>query len=393
MHGKAGVIESAKVAPGMAGAIQQNPSIAIMRIAASFANIFLCSPLTSTLLGFLLLAPLAHGLPVSGLYEQRVAVENESLAERNRAYQVAFRRMILKVTGNERWLESARIRAAAGNAGDFVQAFAYTTEETAGRVAGQRHLEVQFSAPLINQLLAAENIPVWGGNRPSVLIWMALQDAAGQRSLLNSETGAEIIDYMRRFGEERGLPIIFPLLDLQDRRNLSVDAIWAQDELAIQAASSRYDPDSILAGRLLFTATGELVGLWQFQFEDETQTFDGFDSELESYLEQPLTRITSQLAGHFALVPGGRSEQSVRLRVDGVRDFSDYSALLEYVRGIGLVRAADIVSVDGERLELRLDLQGGADQLFDLIALDRDLLPTDSGESVDSPLLHYRWMR
>ncbi|MYI20995.1 MAG: DUF2066 domain-containing protein, partial [Acidimicrobiia bacterium] len=80
----------------------------------------------AALLAFLSLAPLAHGLPVSSLYEQRVAVENESTAERNRAYQVAFRRMILKVTGDERWLESERIRGASGNAGDFVQAFAYT---------------------------------------------------------------------------------------------------------------------------------------------------------------------------------------------------------------------------------------------------------------------------
>ena len=368
-----------------------------MRTAPGLADISFCLLHAAALLALLMSAPAAFGLPVSGLYEQRVAVENESLAERNRAYQVAFRRMILKVTGDERWLEAARIRDASGNAGDYVQAFAYTTEETAGRVAGlvagQRYLEVQFSAPLIDQLLAAENIPVWGSNRPSVLVWMALQDATGQRSLLNSAAGAEIIEYMRRFGEERGLPIIFPLLDLQDRRDLPVDAIWAQDELAIKTASNRYDPDSILSGRLLFTATGELVGLWQFQFMDETQTFDGFDSELESYLNQPLARITSHLAGYFALVPGGQSESSVRLRVDGVRDFAAYSALIEYVRGIGLVQAADIVSVDGERLELTLDLRGDADQLYDLIALDRDLLPINSGESADPPVLHYRWMR
>lgn len=368
-----------------------------MRTFASSASISLCLRHAVMLLAVLLPAPVALGLPVSGLYEQRVAVENESLAERNRAYQVAFRRMILKVTGDERWLEAARIRDASGNAGDYVQAFAYTTEETARRVAGmaagQRYLEVQFSAPLIDQLLAAENIPVWGGNRPSVLVWMVLQDASGQRSLLNAETGAEIIEHMRHFGEERGLPIIFPLLDLQDRRDLPVDAIWAQDELVIKTASNRYDPDSILTGRLLFTATGELVGLWQFQFMGETQTFDGFDSELESYLNQPLARVTRHLAGYFALVPGGRSERSVRLRVDGVRDFAAYAALIEYVRGIGLVQAADIVSVDGERLELSLDLRGAADQLHDLISLDRDLLPISGGESADPPILHYRWMR
>ena len=368
-----------------------------MRTFASLASLSLCLPRAAALLAFVLSAPVALGLPVGGLYEQRVAVENESPAERDRAYQVAFRRMILKVTGDERWLEAARIRDASGNAGDYVQAFAYTTGETAGRVAGlaagQRYLEVQFSAPLIDQLLAANDIPVWGGNRPSVLVWMALQDAGGRRSLLNAATGAEIIDYMRRFGEERGLPIIFPLLDLQDRRDLTVDAIWAQDELAIKTASKRYDPDSILSGRLLFTATGELVGLWRFQFMDETRTFDGFDSELESYLHQPLARITSHLARYFALVPGGQSESPARLRVDGVRDFAAYAALIEYLRGIGLVRAADLVSVDGERLELSLDLRGDAEQLDDLISLDRDLLPINSGGSADAPMLHYRWMR
>ena len=367
--------------------------MAMMRIVAGLVSVPLCLPFAVALLGFPLLMPAAQALPVSGLYEQRVAVENESLAERNRAYQVAFRRMIVKVTGDGRWLEQTRIRSASTGAADYVQAFAYTTEEAAGQIAGQRFIEVQFSSALINQLLASENIPVWGGNRPSVLVWMALQDAAGRRSLLDTETGADIIEYMRSFGEERGLPIIFPLLDIEDRRNLPADAIWTQDELAIRAASSRYDPDSILAGRLLFTATGEYVGLWQFLFMDEARIFDGFDSELESYLERPLSRITSELAAYFALVPGGQSEESVRLRIDGVGNFADYSALVEYVRAISLVQAANIVLVDGERLEFSLDLQGSAEQLFNLIALDRDLLPVNGSGNTDSSLLHYRWMR
>ncbi len=338
-------------------------------------------------------APPVFGLPIVGLYQQRVAVADESNRERNRAYELAFRRMIVKVTGVEARLEHPRIRAAAANAGDFVQAFAYATETAAGPIAGQRYLEVQFSAPRINQLLSEADIPVWDSNRPSVLVWMVLQDAAGQRSLLSPETAPEIIEYMRRFGEERGLPIIFPLLDIEDRRNLPADAIWTQDELAIRAASNRYDPDSILAGRLLFTATGELVGLWQFLFMGETEVFDGFATEIEDYLAVPLERITRNLAGYFALVPGGPGERSVRLRIDGVRNFADYTALVDYVRGIGLVQNAEIVSVDGERLELELGLQGSMEQLFNLIALDRDLLPISGGDSAAESLLHYRWMR
>jgi len=274
-----------------------------------------------------------------------------------------------------------------------VQAFAYATKAAPGQPGGQRHIEVQFSVPLIRQLLAAENIPVWGSNRPSVLVWMALQDTTGQRKLLDRETGPEIIGIIRDFAEERGLPVIFPVLDLEDRRNLSADSIWAQDQLAIEAASDRYDPDSILAGRLLFTATGELVGLWQFLFMDEEHIFDGYDSSLDSYLEKPLARVAAELAGYFALTPYGQGEQSIRLRVDGIGSFSDYSALFDYVRAIGLVESAKLTTADGERIELLLDCRGGAEQLFNRIALDRELMPVQREESAGLPLLHYRWMR
>lgn len=83
----------------------------------------------------------------------------------------------------------------------------------------------------------------------------------------------------------------------------------------------------------------------------------------------------------------------MRLRVDGVRNFADYAALVDYVRGIGLVQNAELVSVDGDRLELELGLQGSMDQLFNLIALDRDLLPVSGGDGAAESLLHYRWMR
>jgi hypothetical protein len=49
--------------------------------------------------------------------------------------------------------------------------------------------------------------------------------------------------------------------------------------------------------------------------------------------------------------------------------------------------------LDGERLELRLGLVGDAQQLFELIALDRDLLPIEGGATDGSDVLHYRWTR
>ncbi len=150
-----------------------------------------------------------------------------------------------------------------------------------------------------------------------------------------------------------------------------------------------------MAGRLHFTASGELVGLWQFQFQDEADVFDGFDSELKSYLYDPLNRITTQLAGYFAIIPESIGGETIRLRVDGIKNLNAYSALLNYVENLGLVSTVTTAEVDGERIELQLSLVGDTRQLYEQIALDRDLLPINNTvqDSSLATLLHYRWTR
>ena len=93
------------------------------------------------------------------------------------------------------------------------------------------------------------------------------------------------------------------------------------------------------------------------------------------------------------MVPEAATQQIVRLQVEGIRNLSAYSALLSYVSGLGLVDSVVIAALDGERLELELGLVGDSGQLFELIALDRDLLPIQSSQSGARGVLHYRWTR
>ncbi len=377
--------------------------------------------------------PLSSALQITNLYSHQVPVANESDAERDRAFGEALAAVILKVSGDRRYLQLPAIERALRDAQSYVEGISYSSElipvivetdallgtddeDELGQGAEpeatndplaaaepedapatpefleQRYINVDFASSLIDELLARENIPVWDSNRPSVLVWMVLQDAAGERRFLTADSNPQIMDIMQEFAATRGLPIIFPLLDFEDRRSLSEDTIWALDQQAITMASERYGADSILAGRLHFTAGGELVGLWQFIFQQQADVFDGFDDELQSYLDTPLDRITTQLSSYFAIEPEAATEHTVRLRVDGIGDLTAYSALINYVRDLAVVENVNVAALDGDRLELQLDLLGDSRQLSELIDLDRDLLPIASSSSSD-PLLHYRWTR
>ena len=368
--------------------------------------------LRAAALSLLILSAMPLGaLQVPGLYSQRIAVANESDAERNQAFREALAAVIVKVTGEQRWLQHPSVQLALNSAQSYVEAIAYFSESIPlpndnAAVAGeagnteqpqpsiqQRFIEVDFAARLIDELLADAGIPVWDSNRPSVLVWMTLQDAEGNRSLLAPDSNADIISIIQSFAEERGLPVIFPLLDFEDRRNLSVDQVWSLDETAIRQASERYNADSVLTGRLHFSASGELVGMWKFLFGGDSVEFDGLATGIEEYLMVPLQRITSQLASYFAIVPQSLITESVRLRVEGVSNLEDYAALLGYVANLGLVDSVWPTALDGEQLVLELGLVGNSGQLFELIALDRDLLPIRSYRNGDEPELHYRWTR
>ena len=373
-----------------------------------------------------LVTPVSYGLQVTDLYVHQVAVSNESDSERSRAFGEALSAVIIKVTGERRWLLHPTIERALDNAQDYVEAISYiseaielvqeasaapqqnrdsrNTQDNAGgalvntpnllqEVSEQRYINVNFAAELIDQLLTDADIPVWDSNRPSVLVWMALQTESGERRLLTADNQPEIIRYMQDFALERGLPIIFPVLDFEDRQSLNEDQLWNLEESVIELASIRYGADSILSGRLHFTAGGELVGLWKFIFQDEADVFDGFDQDLQGYLYEPLDRVTNKLSSYFAIVPEEFTEQFVRLTIEGINNLTAYSALLSYVSNLGLVQSVAAAELDGERLELELGLVGDVVQLYELIALDRDLLPIESSFARSDSLLHYRWTR
>ena len=397
-------------------------------------------------------------LQVTGLYSQKIPVLNQSNSERSRAFRDALAAVIVKVTGEQRWLLDPVVVTAVSNAQSYVEGVSYSSQlvlptpadavgddsqaVVRGNAQGnsqdssqfsaqgnseeqaqespnslnvsaqnpeliiaegsevvttapteQRFINVDFSATLINELLLEAKIPVWDSNRPSVLVWMTLQDEAGERSLLSSESNPEIVSLIRDFADERGLPIIFPVLDFEDRRNVTEDTIWSLDEAVIRQASVRYGADSIMSGRLHFTAGGDLVGVWQFIFQDQTLMFDGVDQELKSYLNAPLDKITTQLASYFAIVPETSDFEIVQLRIDGVGTLQAYSSLVTYVNGLGLVESVITTALDGERLDLSLSLLGDPSQLAELIALDRDLLPIQSASLENDLRLHYRWTR
>lgn len=335
------------------------------------------------------LSPMVYGLPVDGLYTQLIPVSDQSDSERRRAYREAFSQVIVKVSGERRWLDHPAVRGALPTADNYVAEVGYRSS------GAETAINVRFDPQLVDDLLLRAEIPVWGRNRASVLLWLTIQDADGRRVMLGSSSDHELHDQARAFAEERAVPVLFPILDLVDRRLVSLDQSWAMDADALRAVGERYGADSILAARLLEMPGGELVGLWQFVFRDRVDVFDHVASIGESYVDLPLDRATSVLAQHFGLLPRDLAhEDEVLLRVDGIEDLNNHMILVRYLESLSLVREVRLSGVRADGLDLHVKMVGDRHRLAEIISLDRDLRP--EGFELGGPVsdtLHYRWTR
>ncbi|MGK0249089.1 MAG: hypothetical protein ACI910_001824, partial [Oleispira sp.] len=199
--------------------------------------------------------------------------------------------------------------------------------------------------------------------------------------LLISEQSLEWQTRLGRAFSERGLPILWPINDLEDQSALPLNQLWWLISDAIAEASVRYQVDAVLAGKLNQSAEG----IWQYegilmQGDQNLSILTEGDSPLAALINVS-TEVGKFFADQFAIQSDPMNGRSgIRIRVKKVKDFSDYSKVLAYFESISGVRLVEVVQVDRDNLQLYLNLEGSWDKVKRIIQLDNKLFSLQEKE-------------
>lgn len=276
---------------------------------------------------------------IGNLYEATVAVSDQSDEQRQLAIRQALDIAVVKLSGQQQALNNAQLRAALTNASGLVQQYQYLQWEPELLA-----LSVQFQKPAMDRLLQRHGIPVWGRSRPELMTWLAIDDGRN-RYLAQPEThhAARIL---QRIADNRGIPAILPLMDLEDRRAIDFNDVWGGFEDRIQQASRRYGGDHILAIRLLRLTDGGWHARFTLHYRRETGRWQSRGDDLQSVLMAGYAQVADQLAQNYA--PQSMDvAQGIRLNVaglDAVQGFarvSNYLASLDRVQTLSWIGYAD----------------------------------------------------
>ncbi len=349
---------------------------------------------------------------ISGLYQSDVLVSSQSTEERQEAFSLALKEVLVRVSGKSSVLENESLMGVANQPDQLVQKFSYEKTEAdislvalmTEAVADQEsktdrdnfyRINVVFSRLAVSQALKKYGEPVWGSNRPSVLIWLASDDQ-GRRSVLSSGAETPISQAIKRAAKTRGVPVYLPVMDLEDEANVSSSDIWGLFIDSLHDASARYAADSRVVGRLKQGNGSNWSGQWIFELKGFVYRGDIDEQTLDESAMLMVGSIAEILAERYAILGGESSLNSkVELEISDINTMEDYVAATRYINSLPPVNNAQLNWVKGERIRFTISLNGYLEQLLQHIELDTTLSEevSQSFNADDSAKLYYRWTK
>ncbi|RPI63346.1 MAG: DUF2066 domain-containing protein [Lysobacterales bacterium] len=322
-------------------------------------------------------APSTRAVTLPDLYRVTVAPDRAAADQREAALQAAMARLLIRVTGNRNAPLDPAVQPLIAEPDRFYSSYGVDRQ---GRVL------VGFNRGEVERVLTELGLPVWGPERPLTLLWIAVDDGLGGRALLGAGEAAELgspatpamtelLDTVREeivaAADERGLPIAWPLLDLQDLGAVTFTDVWGGFEDEIVAASARYRADAVLIGKVRPGTFGNEVD-WLFVHGVERQSLPV--AEVRDGIDVAADRYAADLS-----TIGGAS--MAVLRVHNVLTPADYGRVVSYLERQSILERVDVESFDSGTLLLRVAARGDARVLERVLALGGVLRPAAQSNS------------
>ncbi len=341
--------------------------------------------------------PRLTAIEVHDLYQASVPVISQASSHRKNAIKRALQAVMVKVGGKQSVLLNDTLKQAIVNNNLYLTQYLYQ------RRNNQLLLVASFNEQKVNQLFLQANLPIWGILRPQVLLWL-IDEQGLSRTIMSNSTRSSLPSMVANFSNQRGLPIIMPLMDLTDATQVNLSDMWGKFEQPIQTASQRYFAEAIVVMRISDSSllTLDDISLVQQEHAKEevqqnncgllcveenkpnhyaldwtlysleqrfSQQYQG--NNRSQLLTQGLSDITELIYKRYAL--SSIMNNDFIIEVANVNSLKIYTDILDFLTGLSAVKSATLVKVKGKAHHFSLQLLGSEDALLASLQLNKQL--------------------
>jgi len=300
-----------------------------------------------------LMAPVAGAMTRAELYQATVPKPDRSEASQDSAFGAALRIVVVRITGRRTAGEEAVFAPLMADARRYVQQY---------RPASDNLLWIAFDGNAIDRWLAQNGQPIWGRDRPSTFVWLAMP-AAGSlgASVAKNDDPTEVKSAIDAEAQVRGIPVRWPTAAELQAHHIDYGAISNMPSGTLVDLGVRLGAEAVLIGRPV-TANGATTWHWSHQYKDRTNeyvgTTEGIDGAADLY------------AGMFA---ASGAPTPVDIEIAGLTDVTAYAKVQTYLESLAFVSHVSVRAANADRALFRVTVRGGSNALQRALSVNTSL--------------------
>ncbi|MBM7334341.1 MAG: DUF2066 domain-containing protein [Alcanivorax sp.] len=327
---------------------------------------------------------------------------------RRDALQRGLETVITRLTGRDRVAELPGVAQALAQPQRWVLRYSYEDGEPP-------RLRAVFDERALTRYLADQGTPVWGGERPPVLVWL-VTEGTGRGDLVTA--GDPLAERLRAAAGRRGVSLVLPEWDQRDRDVVAVADVRGRFDGPVLQASRRYDTDWVATG-VLYGGASTTLNWRLLDHGDQVAGQRASAADTDAALDAFVGALADQIAERYSLggerggdqgngdAASGASDGGVTpppvftgdaptgdvlirddrvVTVRGVRTLKQWHDLYRALADSGPLRGVALRVVSDDRVQFELDFSGGRAQLERLMAGVAGL--TACGDAAAPPLTY-----
>lgn len=241
-------------------------------------------------------------IEIPGLYEIEVVARSESTEDRNQAIKQALFVVLERVLVSEDIAQLSIVQEMLHAAEHYVKQSQYSllpADEYAQTDA--RLFRVQFDEDQILEVLRKSQVGIWSEIRPQTLLWLVV-DEDGNRQFYSADTMPDFEIALATVSKIKGVPMIYPLLDIEEQQRISVNDVLGADSRKLLDVSKRYEVSAIMTGRV--NKKGECwQSEWAFYFDGRIKQWSNPCQGLKATISAGVKGAYSVLSNYYGIKP------------------------------------------------------------------------------------------
>ncbi|MBD1581596.1 DUF2066 domain-containing protein [Pseudoalteromonas sp. S16_S37] len=303
---------------------------------------------------------------VTDLYQSELYVTDKSRDTRVEASKQALYNVIKKLTGRHDGADSALIKQAMRSISDYMLKYEYLETPE-----GSTKIRVRFEPSRVEELVRDAQLPLWGNRRPLIAIWLAIEDNF-RREFVTQDSYPQLERLIYDTAAEWGVPVIVPLLDLDDLTKVSIAEVWGNFSKPVEFASQRYNAERVITARMFQQPNSSS---WQLEWRyTDAQSFEvnKLVGDKQQILITMVNNFSEALAQNYAIDPTRSiTLQTTSLLVDNLNTFTSIELAKRQLESMSTVVDVDVTYRSADKIRFVIKHSSTLDDLIKSLNLEQ----------------------